>query len=82
MSNTPIPKPTILKNRKTSTQPISAEGARQNVAWLKQHYDEYQGQWIALNEGVLLGANKSLLELHKLIESAGQLRVALFISLA
>jgi hypothetical protein len=77
-----IPKPTILKNRKTSTQPISAEGARQNVAWLKQHYDEYQGQWIALNEGMLLGANKDSLELFKAIDQAGQLKVALFISLA
>jgi len=41
MSNTPIPKPTILKNRKTSTQPISAEGARQNVPqrWcVPRHY--------------------------------------------
>jgi hypothetical protein len=76
-----IPKP-IVKPPKSFAKATSAQGVRRNLEWLKNHQKEYQGQWIALNEGVLLGANQSLLELYKVMESVGQLRVALFISLA
>jgi hypothetical protein len=48
---------------------------------LKPYQKEYQGQWIALNEGVLLGAGESLVELYKTIKKSGQLSVALFINL-
>jgi hypothetical protein len=76
-----IPKPIVKKNLKTHTKATSAEGVRRNTAWLHTHYQEYRGKWIALNEGVLLGANESLVELHKAIEKTGQLSVALFMSL-
>ncbi len=82
MSNTLIPKPTILKNRHHAPKPTTAEDIRRDVEWLQQHHQEYQGQWIALHKGVLLGANKSLVALHNTIEDAGQLKKALFISLA
>ncbi len=75
-----IPKPTI-KNIKTYTKATSAEGVRKNTAWIHQHYQEYKGKWVALNEGILLGANESLLELHKTIEKSNQLKVALFMNL-
>jgi hypothetical protein len=75
-----IPKPTI-KTRPTFTKATSAEGVRQNVAWLKNHAKEYQGQWIAMNEGLFLGANESFLELYKTMKHSGQLSVALFINL-
>jgi hypothetical protein len=58
------------------------EGVRKNNEWMKQHHQEYLGQWIALHEGELLGANKDGLELYKAIKAAGQLPIALFISLA
>jgi hypothetical protein len=77
-----IPKPTIINPPRSFTKPTSLEGVRKNNEWMKQHYQEYLGQWIALNEGELLGANKNSLELYKTIKAAGQLPVALFISLA
>ncbi len=77
-----IPKPTILTNRNTVCKPTTAAEVRKDIEWLKQHHQEYQGQWIALHRGVLLGANHDALELYKAIESAGQLNLALFISLA
>jgi hypothetical protein len=49
---------------------------RKNNEWLRQHHQEYLGQWIALNEGELLSANKNFLELYKAIEAAGQLPIA------
>jgi len=75
-----IPKP-IVKNIKTYTKATSADGVRKNTAWIHKHYQEYRGKWIALNEGILLGAHESLVELHKAIKHSGQLRVALFMSL-
>jgi len=75
-----IPKPTV-KIRPTFTKATSAEGVRQNLAWLKNHAKEYQGQWIAMNEGIFLGANESFVKLRRMLKEAGQLRVALFINL-
>lgn len=75
-----IPKPTV-KTRPTFTKATSAEGVRQNLAWLKNHAKEYQGQWIAMNEGIFLGANENFLELYKTMKHSGQLSVALFINL-
>jgi hydrogenase maturation factor len=82
MSNSAIPKPIILKNRNNAPKPTTAEDVRKDIEWLKLHHREYQGQWIAIHKGVLLGANKDSLELYKTIETAGQLNQALFISLA
>lgn len=75
-----IPKP-IVKKRQTHTKATSREGVRKNTQWLKKHQTEYQGQWIALNEGILLGTGESLVELYKVIKNSAQLSVALFISL-
>ena len=36
---------------------------RKNTAWIHKHYKEYRGKWISLNEGILLGAHESLVEL-------------------
>jgi hypothetical protein len=76
-----IPIPIIKKNAKTHTKATSAEGVRKNTAWIHKHYPEYKGQWIALNEGVLLGADENLVTLYKAIQKSGQLSVALFMSL-
>jgi hypothetical protein len=82
MFDSQIPTPTILKNRHHAPKPTSAEDIRKDVEWIQLHHQEYQGQWIALHKGVLLGANKSLVALHNAIESTGQLKNSLFISLA
>lgn len=49
-----------------------------NTAWLKQHASEYQGRWVALKQGVLLGSDKNRTELHRRLKSAGKLFGAMF----
>jgi hypothetical protein len=76
-----IPKPIVKPNIKPSTKATSREGVIKNLAWLKQHHHEYEGQWIALNEGDFLGSNTSFVELRRTLKNAGQLNIALFINL-
>jgi hypothetical protein len=76
-----IPKPIIKPNLKPSTKATSKEGVRKNLAWLNEHRQEYQGQWVALNEGTFLGSDENSLELYKAMKNSGQLPVALFINL-
>jgi hypothetical protein len=76
-----IPKPIIKPNLKPSTKATSKEGVRKNIEWLKTHHDEYKGQWIAINEGHLLGAHQNFVELRRTLKMAGLLPVALFINL-
>ena len=75
-----IPKP-IFKKMKTHTKPSSAEGVRRNMTWLKAHHRQYHGQWVALNEGALVGANESLLELQSALKNSGELSSAVFMNL-
>jgi hypothetical protein len=75
-----IEKP-IVKNIKPSAKPSTAEGVRKNIEWLKKHHREYQGQWVALNEGGLLGSNENLVELRRALKNSGDLSSAIFMSL-
>lgn len=50
-----------------------------NTAWLKQHTAEYQGCWVALKQGVLLGSDKNRTELHRRLKNAGKLSGAMFV---
>jgi hypothetical protein len=76
-----IPRPTIVPSPPSTRPPKTPEGVRKDIDWLKQHHEEYLGQWVALHEGVLLGANPSFVELRRIIKAAGLLNVALFMSL-
>jgi hypothetical protein len=49
--------------------------------WLRQHAKEYAGQWVALREGALLGANTSRVALHQSLQRSGALEGALFVRL-
>jgi hypothetical protein len=46
--------------RKEEATPTANTDTRTNRQWLKEHAGEYQGQWIALRNGELLGASRSL----------------------
>jgi hypothetical protein len=41
------------------------------VAWLKQHWDEYRGKWIAVRHGELLAAADSL---DEIVDQVGELK--------
>jgi hypothetical protein len=73
-----IPQPIIKGTRPASGNPA---GKLKNIEWLRQHHQEYQGQWIALSSGQLLGANANFLELFKAMDHSEQLKVAVFINL-
>jgi hypothetical protein len=76
-----IPKPIVTSSIPSTRTPKTAENVRQTMNWLKQHHEQYLGQWVALHDGELLGANPSFCELHRTLENAGQLNIALFINL-
>jgi hypothetical protein len=42
-------------------------GLKDNRDWLKAHKDEYKGQWVALQQGELIGASPSLKDLKSTI---------------
>ncbi|RKZ80623.1 MAG: hypothetical protein DRR19_23335 [Candidatus Parabeggiatoa sp. nov. 1] len=75
-----IPKP-VFKKMKTHAKPTTAEGVRRNMAWLKAHHREYQWQWVALDKGTLVGANESLVELHRAVKNAGKMSTSVFMNL-
>ena len=55
--------PPIIRNVATPR----AEGLSGSMAWLDAHANQYQGQWVAVREGQLLGAAPSLEELADVI---------------
>lgn len=78
MLNNDIPKP-IIKG----TQPATGNPAfkLKNIEWLRQHHQEYHGQWIALHNGQLLGSHESFLQLRQILKNLGQLKSTIFINL-
>jgi hypothetical protein len=53
-----------------STRPPDP-AAKGNMAWLKKHWDEYRGHWVALRGGQLLAVADSL---DGLIEQVGEIK--------
>ena len=50
-----------------------------DILWLQQNSSNYQGQWIALKQGELLGNNESRLALHHSLKCIGKLAGSTFI---
>jgi len=46
------------------------KGTKESHNWMRDHAHEYRGQWIAVNQGRLLGAARTLDELRPLIDQA------------
>lgn len=45
------------------------KSVRENQIWLREHADEYKGQWVALRDGDLLGAAPTADEVWERLES-------------
>lgn len=58
------PKATVVKGVHNTTWKADRE-------WLKTHWDEYRGQWVALYNGQLLGAAENL---DALVKQVGEIR--------
>jgi hypothetical protein len=61
----------LAKTKVLPGTPASSVGNFANAAWLRHHARQYQGQWIALREGVLLGAHKNHRELSQQLRDSG-----------
>jgi hypothetical protein len=61
--------------RKILAQPVVTAVQKRDIDrhvdydWIREHAQEYRGQWVALDEGQLLGAAGSLRELLERIKS-------------
>jgi hypothetical protein len=60
-------------------QESSGGGLRENAAWMRDHADEFRGQWLALKRGDLLDSDPRLADLHRRIESSGDLDSVVFV---
>lgn len=70
----------VLAEPKARCAPSATGGSfREDAVWLQQHARKYQGQWVALKQGVLLGSHASRLELHRVLKHAGQLAGTMFV---
>ncbi len=47
----------------------AGQSAQANIRWLKQHGDQYRGQWVALRNGTLLATGASSKELLSKLEN-------------
>ncbi|UCH96032.1 MAG: hypothetical protein JSV88_04060 [Candidatus Aminicenantes bacterium] len=59
----------------------SAEGGesiKEDALWLQDNSDKYKGNWIALKNGILLGAHESRIELRRSLKHTGKLAGAMF----
>ena len=64
-----------------SKTPASGVSSHKNIEWLRQHALKHQGQWVALQAGILLGANESRVTLRQQIKELKQHRGAVFIKI-
>lgn len=56
----------------SGTRPARALHLKVSQRWFKEHARHYQGQWVAVRNGTLLGSAPTLQELHKRIGADGQ----------
>jgi hypothetical protein len=65
--------PKVKLNKSTE-----GENIKEDAVWLQNNSDRYKGKWIALKNGILLGAHESRLELRHSLKQAGKLPGAMF----
>jgi hypothetical protein len=69
----------VLSNPKAKLEKSAGgENIKKDALWLQNNSDKYKGNWIALKNGVLLGANESRIELRRSLKQAGKLAGTMF----
>jgi hypothetical protein len=72
----------VLAPPKTwSTGQASGGGMAKIAAWLRQYSPAYQGQWVALKDGALIGASVSRVRLQQALQDAEKHENTVFIRL-
>jgi hypothetical protein len=69
----------VLSNPKAKLEKSAGgENIKKDALWLQNNSDKYKGNWIALKNGILLGANESRIELRRSLKQAGKLAGTMF----
>jgi len=68
----------LAKPRSRSEKMATGANFEKDASWLVKNSFKYKDQWVALNQGLLLGSHKSRVELHRRLKKAGKLRGAMF----
>lgn len=71
----------LAKTKVLPSTPASSVGNFANAAWLRHHARQYQGQWIALREGILLGVHQNHRGLYQQLRDSGTESGAMVIKL-
>lgn len=54
------------------------ENIKEDALWLQDNSEKYKGKWIALKNGILLGAHESRIELRHSLKKTGKLAGTMF----
>lgn len=79
------PTPRLERWARVLAEPVVRVGSsatglpfERNEAWLRRNAGAYAGKWVALRDGVLIGADEDRLALHRRLERSGDLDATLF----
>ena len=51
---------------------------KQNSSWILNNSGNFKGKWVALKQGILLGSDKSRIELHRQLTLSGKIKGSTF----
>ncbi len=70
----------VLAEPKASIGPPGTdEGLGEDSAWLENNALKYQGKWVALRKGILIGSDKSYIELYRSLKQSDKLAGIMFV---
>ncbi len=70
-----------LENPKAKLDKSTArqgESIKKDALWLQDNSDKYKGKWIALKNGILIGAHESRIELRRSLKQTDKLAGTMF----
>jgi hypothetical protein len=71
----------LAEPKVTVGNPGTDEGLREDSIWLENNALKYQGKWVALKKGTLIGSHESRIELHRSLEQSDKLAGVMFVRL-
>ncbi len=71
----------LAEPKATIGNPGTDEGLEEDSVWLENNALKYQGKWVALKKGTLIGSHKSRIELHRFLEQSDKLAGVMFVRL-
>jgi len=66
----------LAEPKVTPGKTATGGGIKEDSLWLEKYASAYKGQWVALKAGILMGSNKSLIQLRRWLKDMDKLREA------